>query len=228
MSTKVLNPELVQCLKSYGLRVTQYDFIKKTIRIPEKMASISPHSVIVLTSKTAVLAWIEISKAQSKPAIKFPVYCLAMATQTTAREHGLNIMGVAPDAASLAELILKDTAIKSITFVCSNLRRNDLPKKLKSRGIQVAEIEAYKTEPTPIKINQPYQGVLFFSPSAVDSFLSLNSIGSSVAFCLGKTTADHSRGVGFSEIQVAKSLTPESLVQIVLNFYFNLPVHAQK
>ena len=228
LSTKVLDPALVKSLESYGLQVTQFDFIKKTIRVQKNIASLTLHPVIVLTSKTAVQAWIRISEELPQAVLQFPVYCLANATQTAARAHGLNIHGVAPDAGSLAELILKDPSIKSITFVCGNLRRDELPNKLKSKGIQVLEIEAYQTEYTPAKSIQPYHGVLFFSPSAVDSFLRLNSIGLTVAFCLGKTTAEHCRAVGFSEIQVADSLTPESLVQTVLNFYFNLPVHAQK
>ncbi len=215
-------------MESYGLQVTQFDFIKKAIQVPENIASLPLHPVVVLTSKTAVHTWIRISKELPSTVLQFPVYCLAMATQAVALEHQLNIRGVAPDAGALAEVILNDTSVKSITFVCGNLRRDELPKKLKSNGIEVLEIEAYKTELTPIKSSQPYHGVLFFSPSAVDSFLLSNSIGLTVAFCLGKTTADHCRAVGFSEIQVADSLTPESLVQTVLNFYFNLPVHAQK
>ncbi len=227
VSTKILNWELVQRMESFGFQVTQADFIRKTIQVPEEISSISINPVIVLTSKTAVEAWVESSKQLPRDVIKFPVYCLAMATQTAARERGLNIVGVAPDANSLADLILESKVITSVTFVCGNLRRDDLLIKLKSNGVRVLEIEAYKTELTPTKTDHHFHGVLFFSPSAVDSFLSLNSIDSSIAFCLGKTTADHARAAGFSEVHVAESHTPESLVQTVIN-YFNLLVHAQK
>jgi len=213
-------------MESLDLRVTQTDFIKKTIHIPKEISALSINPVIVFTSKTAVDAWIQISNSLPKEVSKFPIYCLALATKTKATEHGLNIVGVAPDASSLADLILENKSITSVTFVCGNLRRNDFPDKLRSNGIEILEIEAYKTELTPMKVIQPYDGVLFFSPSAIDSFLSTN-LKSEVAFCVGKTTADHARLLGFSEIYAAESPSPESLVQIVIR-YFNLPVHAQK
>jgi uroporphyrinogen-III synthase len=215
-------------MESIGIQVTEANFISKKIRVPQNITSISVNPVIVITSKTAVNAWFEISKALSKEVLKFPVYCLSMATQATAREHGLNIVGTAPDGNTLADLILKDRSITSVTFICGNLRRGDLPNKLKSNGVQVLEVEAYRTEPAPVKIPQPYHGVLFFSPSAIDSFLVFNPIKAVAAFCLGNTTANHARDVGFSEIHIAESHTPESLIQTVIDFYFNLPVHAQK
>ncbi len=227
VSTKILEEGLVRQLEDHGLKITLSNFIRKTIQIPENITSISINPVIVLTSKTAVEAWMEILKVLPKEALKFSVYCLEFATQAKAHEFGLNIAGVAKDASSLATLIPNDKAISAVTFICGNLRRDELPNALKSQGVHVQEIEGYRTAPTSIKIEKPYHGVLFFSPSAIDSFLSLNGIGSSVAFCLGKTTADHARIVGFSEVQIAASHRPESLVQTVINFY-KLPVHAQK
>lgn len=226
VSTKILEESLALQLMDHGMKVTQSDFIKKTIQIPENIGSISINPAIVLTSKTAVEAWMEIAKVVPKEVLKFPVHCLESATQYKAREYGLKIAGVAKDARSLAALILDDKAISAITFICGNLRRDELPELLKKGNVQVLEIEAYQTEPISIKIEKPYHGVLFFSPSAINSFLSLNDIDSSVAFCLGETTADQARAVGFSEIQLAATHTPESLIQTVINFY-KQPVHAQ-
>jgi uroporphyrinogen-III synthase len=227
VSTKVLNPALIHQMESAGLNVTQMDFIKKTILISDSQP-VPLHSIIVLTSQTAVQAWIEITQRLKLDLKKYPVYCLASATQAMAVRQGLKISGVATDAASLADEILKDKSISAVTFVCGDKRRDELPNRLKKNGVDVQEIIAYKTQLVPVKINQPYAGVLFFSPSAVDSFLSLNDAAASLAFCLGKTTADHARLSGFSEIHVAKTHTPESLVEKVIHYYKNQVLHAQK
>ncbi len=228
VSTKVLKPALIHEMESIGLKVTQADFISKTIQIPDSIDQLSLHSTIVLTGKTAVEAWIEIAKRWKLDLKEFTVYCLASATQEATIHYGLKIKGVATDATSLAEVILTDTSITAVTFVCGNLRRDELPNKLKKNGVDVWEIIAYQTEPVPVKVDQCYDGVLFFSPSAVDSFLSLNEINSSACFCLGKTTADHARQAGCTEVIVAESPTAESLVKKVINYYKNQVLHAQK
>ena len=221
VSTKVLNQELIQHMESVGLMVTQADFIKKTIRIPERMDWLLIHAPIVLTSKTAVQAWMEIVKRFKLDVKQYSVYCLALATQTLCVQYGLNIAGVATDANLLADVILKDKSVSAVVFVCGNLRRDELPNKLLKSGILVQEIEAYQTEHSPVKIEEAYQGVLFFSSSAVDSFLSLNSINSTACFCLGKTTGNHARKSGFTEVHVAEAHTPEALVKTVIQHYKN-------
>ncbi|MBK5279906.1 MAG: uroporphyrinogen-III synthase [Bacteroidia bacterium] len=221
VSTKVLSPELIQYMESVGLTVTQADFIRKTILIPDNIDRLSLHPAIVLTSKTAVHAWMEIVKCLKLDVKQYPVYCLALATKTLCIQYGLRIAGVATDAYSLADEILKDKSVTAVTFVCGNLRRDELPDKLKEKGIMVHEIEAYQTEQSPVKIEQAYKGVLFFSPSAVDSFLSLNPTKSIACFCLGNTTGNHAREFGFAEVHVAEAHTPEALVKKVIQHFKN-------
>ena len=212
-------------MESIDLKVTQADFIRKRIQIPDNIERISLNPTIVLTSKTAVEAWMEIARRLKLDAKQYPVYCLALATQALAIHYGLNIAGIASDASLLADVILKDKSVSAVTLVCGNLRRDELPNKLLKSGILVQEIEAYQTEHSPVKIEKAYQGVLFFSPSAVDSFLSLNSINSTACFCLGKTTGNHARKSGFTEVHVAEAHTPEALVKTVIQHYKN-KVHA--
>lgn len=205
--------------------VTQVDFITKTIRVPDGIDRLSLHPAIVLTSKTAVQAWMQIINFLKLDAKQYSVFCLEAATQTLCIQYGLTIAGSAADASLLADVILKNKSVPAVTFVCSNLRRDELPDKLKESGIRIQEIKAYQTEHSPVKIEQSYHGVLFFSPSTVDSFLSLNSNNSSACFCLGKTTDHHARASGYAEVHVAEAHTPEALVKKVMQHYKN-KVHA--
>ena len=226
VSTKVLNEELVRFLEPAGITITNLDFVIKTITVPKHIDSALIDQTIVLTSKTAVEAWMKIAEHLAVEIKKYKVYCLAAGTQTLCVHYGLTIAGVANEASSLADLIMKDKSISSLTFICGNLRRGELPNKLNRSRIKVREIEAYQTQSSSIKIEKSFDGVIFFSPSAIDSFLLLNPIHSAIAFCIGQTTANHARQAGYQHIYVAETHSPESLVKTVANYYKNKTVHA--
>jgi uroporphyrinogen-III synthase len=79
---------------------------------------------------------------------------------------------------------------KEVIFFCGNLRRNELPDALRTKGIEVKEVIVYKTSLVPVSINKRYDAVLFFSPSAAESFFSKNSVPRNTAlFVMGETTA---------------------------------------
>ena len=226
VSTKMLRPEWVHQLEESGASVTQHNFITKQIQLPHNLLRQEINSVIALTSQTAVEAWMEIVKKLQLEIQQYKIYCLSEGTQQLARQLGLNIAGVAYDGPSLGKKILEDKAILSVSFVCGNRRRNELPASLNEAGVKVHEILAYKSELTPITIARPIDGILFFSPSGIDSFLSENKSGESVAFCLGNTTASHARQNGFKNTHVAEAHTPAALVKSVIDHCKNQSVHA--
>lgn len=226
LSTKILSPELVQQLKAIGISVTQHDFINTCIHLPENLLKETIQDVIVLTSKTAVDAWVQIADVLQLNKNQHRIYCLSEGTLKLASSNGFTVAGIATNGALLADQILKNKNIHSVTLVCGNRRRDELPNNLKTGGVTVNEIVAYRTEPTPLAITSPIDGVLFFSPSGVDSFLSKNSVGSAVAFCLGETTAEHAQVKGFKINRMADAHTPAALVKSVLDHFKNKIVHA--
>jgi uroporphyrinogen-III synthase len=56
------------------------------------------------------------------------------------------------------------------------LRKETLPQALKEGGIKFNEIEVYQTALAPFKISdqENFDAIMFFSPSAVESYLSNN------------------------------------------------------
>ena len=206
--------------------VTQADFIQKKILLPDETEVRSVHEAIVLTSKTAVHVWVAIAaKIHSNPQ-HHRAFCLDRATHQEALHYHLPIAGLASNAAALAEVILKQSAIRAVTFFCSNLHRTELPDQLKNAGIIVDEWVVYETILTPQQIKDPAHGVLFFSPSAVDSFLSLNAVNGATGFCIGSTTDEHARQRGFTQSVVAEIPSPESLIQGTINYYTPYSLHA--
>jgi uroporphyrinogen-III synthase len=62
---------------------------------------------------------------------------------------------------------------------------------LKATNIDVKEITVYQTALTPKKIDKEYDAILFFSPSAAESFFKSNRLPAQTSvFVIGSTTAD--------------------------------------
>ena len=142
---------------------------------------------MVFTSANAVEA---VSRLlNDRPAWK--IFCVGANTTALVNKcFGDTVIATAGDAASLAILILQQTEIKEVAFFCGDMRREELPKILRQNGRKVNEVIVYSTILTPQKIANTYNAMLFFSPSAVESFFSLNNIWSgTVLFAIGPATA---------------------------------------
>ena len=117
-------------------------------------------------------------------------FCVGEKTKAILEENDFEVLAAADYAAELASIICRQYAKSSFTFFCGNIRRDVLPDALKLMGIKLDEIEVYKTVLTPKKIDFVPNGILFFSPSAVESYLMQNEIENENCFCIGNTTAE--------------------------------------
>ncbi|HZF65218.1 MAG TPA: uroporphyrinogen-III synthase, partial [Chitinophagaceae bacterium] len=143
------------------------------------------------------------------------VYCIGHATKKLVAEHlsGASIIGVGNDALSLADTVAADKP-ELVYFFCGDQRRDELPNKLKSHGIRVEEIVVYKTMAREKKITTDYDGILFFSPSAVHSFFNGNTIGRNVLlFAIGNTTSNAIKKFSQNEIIIADQPGKDQLVR---------------
>ena len=86
---------------------------------------------------------------------------------------------------------------------------------MNKKTIGFKEITVYKTELNIQEFQQEFDGILFFSPSAVKSFTSKNTIGDSTAFCIGETTAAEAKK-HTKNMQIATKPSIENvIVQVV-------------
>ncbi len=78
----------------------------------------------------------------------------------------------------------------------------------------------YVTELTPVKLDEQAQGILFFSPSAVKSYLSLNQPPSkAICFAIGDTTAETLKEKLVNRIIVADKPGKKEMVDLVIKYY---------
>ncbi len=119
------------------------------------------------------------------------IYCIGHATRNAVLEYfdREQVHGIANDAAALAGVI-KNNGVSEVVFFCGDRRMDTLGEQLEKYGVQVNEIIVYRTEEVPRFVEKDYDGILFFSPSGVNSFFSMNTIEpSAVLFAIGSTTA---------------------------------------
>ena len=144
---------------------------------------------IVFTSSKAVEA--VAANLETHP-MHWNFFCIGHGTRTTVHKYfgGSSITATADNASQLAKEIIGRGITHDVLFFCGDQRRDELPDMLSAAGIRATEIVTYETILTPEKIVRQYDGILFFSPSAVQSFFSMNAVQpQTMLFSIGSTTA---------------------------------------
>ena len=200
LSTKRLDPSLIEKAKQKNIEIIEQAAISlNIINTKEKWQEIrqyaeSGNQWVVFTSGYAVKAIKSFLHFYVNPAtVQWKIFSISGRTKESIQEH-LDLFGkiidTADDASSLAKKIIEHK-VKEVIFFCGNKRRDELPEALKKAGIVVKEVIVYNTTETAQLATDDVDGVLFFSPSAVNSFFTVNSLKkNAICFAIGKTTAE--------------------------------------
>src|SRR5690606_31501598 len=76
------------------------------------------------------------------------------------------------------------------------------------------EYLVYQNEESSVKIEAKTDGLLFFSPSGVKSYLKQNSITTQMCFCIGTTTADALKDIT-KNVVIANQQSIEELIKLI-------------
>ena len=197
------------------IEIHDSDFIKiRFNRIAPKVMKEEIENVVI-TSQNGVDS---ILNSFTKNEIKFKnIFCVGRRTKKLIETSIGEVSFVAKNAKQLAEYLAENLKNKEVTYFCSDIRMEILPAYLHQKNIQLNEIEAYKTMLSPLKIADDVSGVLFYSPSGIESYLKKNDTDK-VAFWIGESTADIAKKY-FKNVQVANSPDVESLLTLVKNHF---------
>ena len=187
------------------------DFIKvRSNRIAPKVVKDGIENVII-TSKNGVEALLD---NFTKEELNFKnIFCVGRRTKKMIQQKIGPVNHAEKNAERLAEYLSKEMKGNSVTYFCSDLRLDTLSKILTENKIEVNEVEAYKTMYSPELVSESIDGMLFFSPSAVNSYLQKNTTDK-VAFCIGASTAKEAQKY-FEKVEVAQIPTVESVIELV-------------
>jgi uroporphyrinogen-III synthase len=212
LSTKKLLSNQKQYLLNADFNVIEADFIS----IHNKNFELNHiNESLIFTSQNAVLSILEHEKIDQLKSKN--TFCVGLKTKALLEENGFNVMAYTGYAQDLAEIIALVYADGSYTFFSGNLRRDTLPDALKQAHIKFNEITVYETLLTPQKISPKVDGILFFSPSAVESYLRENKIKDEVCVCIGTTTADALETNKIKNIVIANQPTVENTIIQCIN-----------
>ena len=207
-STKKLS-EIQKRLLPETVAVEDSDFIKiRFNRIAPKVVKNEIKNVII-TSKNGVESLLN---SFIKQELNFKnIYCVGRRTKKLIEQKIGKVAHSEKNAEKLADYLSTTIKGQEVTYFCSDLRLDTLPKVLTENGVIVNEVEAYKTMYSPVNVREQFSGVLFYSPSTVESYMQENQ-PNKIAFCIGESTAKEARK-HFKNVQVANLPTVESVLE---------------
>ena len=218
LSTKTLSTEQRQFLLEADLDLLEQDFIEIE---NNNFELINIKDNLIFSSQNAILSLInqpDWDKFKTKN-----VFCVGIKSKELLEQNGFKVDVYMDYASELAEIITLIYNKESFTFFSGNLRKETLPKALKAAKIDFNEIEVYQTKLAPFKISkeEKLDGILFFSPSGVESFLTNNKIKDEICFCIGETTAEALKNNKIKNIVIAESPTIDDVIAEVIEYYIS-------
>jgi uroporphyrinogen-III synthase len=224
LSTRPLEGKILQQATQAGVDIEELSFIETTpvqSKLLQKKINdtFQQPSTVIFTSMNAVEA-IALRVKEKIPSWK--IYCIGTATRQLVGKYFGNdaIAGTANDAASLAALIVADQPKGKIIFFCGDQRRDELPGMLQQHAIDLWEIIVYETIATRHRIEKQYNGILFFSPSAVESFFCNNKLANkTILFAIGATTAKEIKKYSDNQIVISDEPGKENLVSRMIQHF---------
>ena len=199
------------------INVDSSDFVKTTPNRINPTLLKSSHEHVIITSKNSVNAILNNCPADE---LKFKtIYCVGRRTKKLIEQKIGPVSISAKNAKTLAGKLVEALKGQEISYFCSDIRMDDLPYILSKHNIKVNEIVAYSTKLEAPKLPESIEGVLFYSPSTIESFLKNNS-PTCTAYCIGESTAKEAAKY-FEDVHIAKIPTVESVIELVNNHYLS-------
>jgi hydroxymethylbilane synthase len=214
-STKTLSKDQLNSLSS-DIAISMSDFITTRNNRLKPVLVKNPIEAVVFTSQNAVEALLH---SFSPMELDFKsIYCVGKRTKRLIEKRIGKVTHIENSAEKLGNYLVSNLKDAKITFFCGNKRRDELPSILNENNMNYHEVECYQTQLTPKKIEEKIDGIMFYSPSGIESYLRANTVSNNVAFCIGATTAEEAKKY-FKEVTIAEVPTVESVIHAVNDRY---------
>ncbi len=224
LCTRPVDESRIEEAKQKGIQLDVLSFIEteaiQTIEVQQEIewASVQ-EATVVFTSMNAVEAVTEMLDGHIPD---WRIYCMGFKTKELITTYfgEAAIAGTADNAEELADEIIENEDPEEVIFFCGNQRRDELPGKLSKQHITVNEIVVYETLAVEHTLDKEYDAVLFFSPSAAESFFKKNKlITKTIVFAIGTTTAKTVARFCSNKVIISKLPGKEELVSQALDYF---------
>jgi len=236
-------PSPVQILSTRALGNGVHDFINQQNWRVDIVSMIETHGIVTVDQIKAILADIQLGSPKilltfsSDKGVKWLKWgldkfgfslpaglravCVGEKTGKVAAEWlGIECVWTEKDASALLNTV-RDVVKEgtSFLFLCSNKHLDILPSGIKAAGFPFKEYIIYETQLTPHKLAKTYDAILFFSPSAVESYFLVNNWNQEmVAVSIGHTTSAALQHAGVQKLIIANHPSESSMME-ALQFY---------
>ncbi|GAA4313872.1 uroporphyrinogen-III synthase [Compostibacter hankyongensis] len=233
LCTRVLDDALIRSAADKGLQLECRPFIRTgpalTPSLEQTLKSLFGKSITAVFTSVHAVETVASCPPRPGGSTGWHIACLAGTTQTAAASAfpGADIIALGADAGTLAGALLEVPGLQEVYFFCGNLRRDELPRRLSAAGITVNELKVYETVPVPATVPEEFDGICFFSPSAVKSFFTLNRLpAATVCFAIGGTTARELDAFTGNPVVVSPKPNAAQLLDTIADYFKNNNRHA--
>ncbi len=223
--TRPLKPQQITLARRLGLEPTciptlGFSYLQNWNSTHAQLTEFKPDS-IAFTSKHGVEGFLRYSSEFQLTCSSEVVYAVGLSTAQRLTTAGWNVhIPEKHNALGLANLIIDEMKTGKIAWFCGNRRRSEFEDKLANSGFQVLPLVVYKTVAHSEAIDMHgINGLVFYSPSAVEAFLKENMIPGLPAFAIGPTTASALHQAGFHEVIESADTKTEALLQSIADYY---------
>ncbi len=218
LSTKILTDSQKKIIADTAIELTDYNAIKiakKDFELPKNLEN------CIFTSQHAVNIFLEEAKKQQLAFSKIRAFCVGQKTAGLLHSNGIKVVFFSFYAKDLSAYLIDKHRSSFFNFFCGNLRRNTLPESFKTHNIKYKETQIYNTILQPRQWNKEFDGILFFSPSGIQSYVANNTIPPQTqVFCIGNTTANEAQKHS-SNIHISATTSVKSVLEKVLTEFYN-------
>lgn len=179
----------------------------------------------VFTSENGVKALQQLMESGLQVRPETQLFAVGSKTRDALQDLGLDAkIPKIQDGKHLARLIIEEGKINSVIYFHGNLSRDEMTDRLEKEGIEVIELEVYKTIINPVHLpNKPVSGILFYSPSAVEGFARGEGFNKELPtlFAIGPTTAKALKEQTDQHIEIARKPDTKVLLRTSADYIFN-------
>ena len=146
---------------------------------------------VIFTSQNAVRILLQKQQPNQDLLKDKKCFCVGEKVKSLLGKNGQKVVKMAKNASELAHFLVKNHKNEQFSFFCGTRRMDDLELVFAQNQMKLTIIPIYDTLLTPHKIKLDVEGILFYSPSAVESFFIKNKWPKNTyGFCIGTTPAN--------------------------------------
>lgn len=198
----------------WNIKIKDFDFLEiKPILTEKKIEIIRNYKNPFVFTSFYAIKYLENIDFSSKKA-----YCINGKIKEKLIKLWFEILSSSENSLDLA----KNISSKEVLHITTKNKMQDMYDFAKENKIKIKSINSYSKKIKPRKIDFLFDGIIFFSPSQVDSFLKKNILQKEVLiFCIWETTKKYIKERNIkNKIILAEKQNIESIIDEIKK-YFN-------